>query len=390
MNLFDDDMRRDPYRVYEQLRGSSPVFHVAPADLYMLFDYASVKRALHDNEVFSSAVGASRGHSFEWLMFMDPPRHTKLRAIINRAFTSRSIAALEPRIRELATALVDDVVARGDVDIEAHLAAPLPMMVIAELLGLPLSDWRKLVGWSQTIMNLAATIMGPASESAVASAEFLRADGEMREYLGALVAARRAKPEEDLITRLVTAEVDGQHLSEDELVRFFELLLAAGTETTTNLIDNAIICLVDHPDQWARLMAEPALVPSVIEEVLRFRAPAQAMFRATKQAVELHGVTIPAGKMVVPILGAANRDPAVFSEPSRFDITRDPNPHLAFGHGIHFCLGAPLSRLEAKVALEELVPRIREIRYAENGPWQPRKPFHVHGPAALPIRLITR
>ncbi|HUS27262.1 MAG TPA: cytochrome P450 [Kofleriaceae bacterium] len=389
MNFFDDTMRRDPYRVYEQLRASSPAFHFAPADLYFLFDYASVKRALHDSAVFSSAVGASRGNSFEWLMFMDPPRHTKLRAIINRAFTSRSIAALEPRIRELAVALVDEVVARGEVDLEEKLAAPLPMMVIAELLGLPLGDWPKLIGWSRAIMNLAATIMGPAHESAAASADFLRADGEMQAYLGELVTARRAKPVDDLLTRLVTAEIDGEHLSQLELVRFFELLLAAGTETTTNLIDNAIICLVENPDQMARLQSNVTLVPSAIEEVLRYRSPAQAIFRATKQSVELHGVTIPAGKMVLPMLGAANRDPAVFPEAARFDIGRDPNPHIAFGHGIHFCLGAPLSRLEARVALEELLPRIRTIELASTQ-WTPRAPFHVHGPASLPVRIAAR
>jgi cytochrome P450 len=390
MNLFDDEMRRDPYPVYERLRATSPVFHVAPADVWMLFDHASVKRALHDHEVFSSAVGASRGLSFEWLMFMDPPRHTKLRAIINRAFTSRAIAALEPRVRQLAKGLVDDVVARGDVDVEATLAAPLPMMVIAELLGLPLGDWPRLVGWSQAIMSLAATIIGSANEGARASAAFLQADGEMRAYLGELIAARRAMPADDLLTRLVTAEVDGEQLSEQELVRFFELLLAAGTETTTNLIDNAIVCFIDHPAELARVLAEPARVPAALEEVLRFRSPGQAMFRATKTEVELHGVTIPAGRMVLPIIGAANRDPAVFAQPERFDVARDPNPHVAFGHGIHYCLGAPLSRLEARVVLEELLPRIRGIEYTQGAQWTPRKPFHVHGPASLPVRLIAR
>jgi cytochrome P450 len=389
MNLFDDAMRRDPYPVYERLRVTSPVFHVAAADLWMLFDHASVKRALHDHEAFSSAVGASRGLSFEWLMFMDPPRHTKLRAIINRAFTSRSIAALEPRIRELAAGLVDEVVGLGEVDIEAKLATPLPMMVIAELLGLPLRDWPRLVGWSQAIMNLAATIMGSAEGAAASSAAFLRADHEMSEYLGELVAARRSHPLDDLLTRLVTAEVDGERLGDGELLRFFELLLAAGTETTTNLIDNAIVCLADHPDQLARILTEPAFVEPAVEEVLRFRSPGQAMFRATRQAVELHGVTIPAGKMVLPMIGAANRDPEVFPDPARFDIARDPNPHLAFGHGIHFCLGAPLSRLEARVALGELLPRIRRLELVSKD-WQPRAPFHVHGPASLPVRLVAR
>ena len=166
-----------------------------------------------------------------------------------------------------------------------------------------------------------------------------------------------------------------------------QLLLAAGAETTTNLIDNTLICLVDHPDQYAHLRDEPALLPSALEEVLRFRSPGQAMFRATRCDVELGGATIPAGKMVLAMLGAANRDPRVFREPARFDIARDPNAHLAFGHGIHFCLGAALSRLEARVALEELLPRIRGLAYASDAPWEPRQAFHVHGPASLPMRL---
>ncbi|HEU0035908.1 MAG TPA: cytochrome P450 [Kofleriaceae bacterium] len=387
MSLFDDNMRRDPYPVYERMRAASPVFHFAPADLWFLFDHTSVKRALHDHEAFSSAVGGTRGVAFEWLMFMDPPRHTKLRAIINRAFTSRSIAALEPRVRELAVPLVEAIVGRGDVDVEAELAAPLPMMVIAELLGLPAQDWRKLVGWSQAIMNLAVTILGPAGEAELASAAFYEADGEMSAYLAELVEERRARPQDDLLTRLVTAEVDGERLAELELVRFFELLLAAGSETTTNLIDNAIVCLIDHPEALASARGDVALVPSLIEEVLRFRAPAQAVFRATRTAVELHGVTIPAGKMVLPVIGSANRDAAVFRDADRFDVTREPNAHVAFGHGIHYCLGAPLSRLEARVVFEELLPRVRAIEYARDRSWTPRRAFHVHGPASLHVAV---
>ncbi|HEY5944813.1 MAG TPA: cytochrome P450, partial [Kofleriaceae bacterium] len=192
---------------------------------------------------------------------------------------------------------------------------------------------------------------------------------------------------DDLLTRLVEAEVDGEHLGELELLRFFQLLLAAGAETTTNLIDNALICLCDHPEQFEKLRATPALVPAMLEEVLRFRSPAQAMFRATKRDVELHGRTIPAGKMVLALIGSANRDARQFTDANRFDISRDPNPHLAFGHGIHYCLGAALSRLEARVVFEELLPRLSTIAYANAAPWPPRKPFHVHGPASLMMKL---
>jgi cytochrome P450 len=386
MTLFNDDMRRNPYPMYEQLRAASPM-HIAAQDLWLVLDYDGVKRALHDPESFSSSVGGTRGNSFEWLLFMDPPRHTKLRAIISRAFTPRSIAALEPRIRELARGLIEPVLAKDVVDVEAELAAPLPIMVIAEMLGLPTADWKRVEGWADAIMGLADTIMGTPAAADAASAEFARANAEMQEYLVALVAARVGKPTDDLISRLVHAEVDGEHLSDLELLRFFQLLLAAGAETTTNLIDNTLVCLADHPEQWAKLRANPALLPSALEEVLRFRSPAQAMFRATTREVELGGKTIPAGKMVLALIGAANRDPKQFVDAARFDITREPNPHVAFGHGIHFCLGAALSRLEARVAFEELLPRITNIAYASDAPWSPRKPFHVHGPASLPMRL---
>jgi cytochrome P450 len=374
--MFDDQMRRDPYRFYDQLRATSPVFHFAPADLYMLLDYASVKRAFSDHETFSSAVGPSRGNSFEWLLFIDPPRHTKLRAIVNRAFTSRSIAALEPRIRELSRRLLDEM--PSEVDFEAAVAGKLPILVIADMLGLPEEDWPHLVEWSHTIMNLADTIMGPPAAAEAATSAFRKADEEMRAYLASV------EPR-GLLAALISAEVDGERLSSEELARFFQLLLAAGTETTTNLIDNALISLVDHPAELARLLANHALIPSMLEETLRYRSPAQALFRTPKVPVELHGVTIPAGKMVILLAGSANRDPAVFENASTFDITRDPNPHIAFGHGIHFCMGAPLSRLEARVVFEELLPRVKSIEYASQDPWSPRKPFHVHGPASLPL-----
>jgi cytochrome P450 len=378
MSLFDDNMRRDPYRFYDQMRSSSPVLHFAPADLWLVLDYASVKRVLSDTGVFSSAVGASRGHGFEWLLFMDPPRHTKLRGIVNRAFTSRSIAGLEPRIRELARRLLDDM--PEEVDFEAAVAGKLPILVIADMLGLPERDWPRLVGWSHAIMNLADTIMG---DGTAASEVFSAADAEMRAYLSDV------EPR-GLLSALMTAEVDGERLSQAELVRFFQLLLAAGTETTTNLIDNALVSLLDHPSELARLLADHALIPAMLEETLRYRSPAQAMFRATRAEVELHGVTIPPGKMLLAMLGSANRDPAVFASASTFDIGRDPNPHLAFGHGIHFCLGAPLSRLEARVVFEELLPRVTSIEYASRDPWRPRQPFHVHGPASLPLVIRQR
>jgi len=387
MNFLSDEMRRNPYPVYDQMRSMSPVLHVPGPDLWMLFDYESVKRALHDHDAFSSNAAPTRGVNFEWLLFMDPPRHTKLRALIMRAFTPSSVANLEPRIRMLSRELLDHVIERGEVDLAADYAAPLPMMVIAEMIGMPVAHWRRLTRWSEAIMNLASTIMGDEEAARTASAEFEAANAEMQNYLNDLIRGRRTDPKDDLLTRLATTEVDGECLTNQEILRFVQLLLAAGTETTTNLINNAVLCLTENPEQLARLRAEPERVPAAIEEVLRYRSPGQAMFRATKRDVEMHGQVIPAGKFVLALVGAANRDPRQFHDPGRFNIMRDPNPHIAFGHGIHFCVGAPLSRLEGRIAVADLLQRLNGLARASDEPWQPRKAFHVHGPTHLPMRF---
>jgi cytochrome P450 len=384
MDLFSVLTRRDPYPLYDQLRLSSPVLHIPGPDLWVVFGYDAVRRVLSDHEAFSSDVAPSRGITFQWLMFMDPPRHTKLRAIISRAFTPRSIAGLESRIRALARELIHRVIDRDEIDLVADLATPLPMMVIADMLGLPLADWRTLAGWSEAIVNLGNTVAGGDADRA--SAVFLRADADMAEYFARAMAARRARPADDLISRLAAAEIGGEHLDDHEITRFCQLLLAAGTETTTNLIDNAVVCFAEHPDQLARIRAEPALLAPALEEVLRYRTPVQAMFRATARETELDGTRIPAGKFVIAMIGSANRDPRRFAEPARFDIARDPKPHIAFGHGIHFCLGAPLSRLEASIALGELLTLIESFELVSPD-WPPRNSFTVLGPAALPLRF---
>jgi cytochrome P450 len=261
---------------------------------------------------------------------------------------------------------------------------PLPMMVIAEMLGIPVADREQLRRWSDVILDLSLDLAG-GEEAARASSAYVATTAEMSVYLTALLAQRRATPRDVLLTRLVEAEVDGERLSDQEILGFFQLLLVAGTETTTNLINNAILCFIDHPDQLARLRGAPELLPAAIEEVLRYRSPVQAMFRTARHDIELRGQVIPAGKLVLPMIGSANRDPAHFRDPDRFDIARDPNPHLAFGHGIHFSRGAPLSRLEAHIALADLLQRAHDIELAGDQPWAPRTALHVPGPARLPI-----
>jgi cytochrome P450 len=365
MDLFSESTRRDPYPVYERLRAAGPVLHLPGPDLWVALSYDAVKRVLHDQAAFSSNVGPTRGIAFEWLLFTDPPRHTELRALISRAFTPRSIAGLEPRIGELSRQLLDG--AGDDFDLVAGYASPLPMMVIAEMLGLPADDWPMFARWSEAIINLGNTIAGTGAEEA--SRAFAVADREMTDYLA------------DRAGTALMARLSAAGLAPAEVVRFCQLLIAAGTETTTNLISNAMLCIADHPETRDR-------IPETIEEVLRHRTPVQAMFRATRGAVELAGVRIPPGRMVIACIGAANRDPAVFADPDRFDLARDPNPHLAFGHGIHFCLGAPLSRLEARIALTDLLARFPHFELDRD--WKPRGSFHVHGPAALAIRSRSR
>jgi cytochrome P450 len=382
LDLFSDDARRNPYPFYEQLRSATPVVVEPVSGRWMVFDYAGVKRVLAEHGEFSSRYGP------DWMSFADPPRHTKLRALISQAFTPRSIANLEPRIGELSRELLDRVIERGEMDMAADFAIPLPMMVIAEMLGIPVADRPKFRQWNNVMVEMSYTIGRPGgAESNSAVAAFMAVHGEMSQYTAVMVAQRRESPKDDLFTRLAFAEVDGERLTPQEIVGFFQLLLLAGSETTTNLLNCAILCLIENPEQLTRLRAAPELLPSAIEEVLRYRSPLQWMYRMPTRDVEIHGQVIPAGKLTLAMIGSANHDPKVFDDPGRFDIARDPNPHIAFGHGVHFCLGAPLARLEARVALTELLGRLEWFERASDEPWEPRPGLHVHGPTRLPIRF---
>jgi cytochrome P450 len=399
LNLFSDEARRDPYPLYDQVRAACPVLHEPHSDMWMVFDYESVKRLLSDQDAFSSDIMATASRPTpRWLVFMDPPRHTKLRGIINRAFTPKSVAALEPRIRQLSRQLLDAAVRRaadngGQIDLAAEYSVPLPMMVIAEMIGIPSDDWPRFTRWSDAILKLSYTIRGLGEDGAMpqgsdaAAAEYRAMEEEVGDYLPQLIARRQGDPAGDLLTRLVEAEVDGDRLSPRDLLSFFQLLLVGGQETTTNLINNALLSLLENPNQLARLRAEPDLMPSTIEESLRYRSPFQFVFRATRQQVSMAGSTIPVGRILLAMIGSANRDPKQFAEPARFDIARHPNPHLAFGHGMHFCLGAPLSRLEASIALSDVLAAGPGLRLASAEPWQPRKALHVHGPTKLPVKF---
>ncbi len=384
IDIFSDEARRNPYPLYDQIRTASPVLRDPTTGLWILLDYESVSRALTDHETFSSKHGP-----VEWMIFLDPPRHSKLRGLISQAFTPRSVANLEPRIQELSSQLLESAMARGEMDVAADFSVPLPMAVIAEMLGIPIADRPRFTKWNDAILRMSYTVTAGAALEDVVN-DFRSATAEMNEYLTGVLAERRVSPRDDLLTRLVHAELDGERLTQQEILGFFQLLLLAGSETTTNLVNNAILCFTEHPDQLARLRAAPELLPSAIEEVLRYRAPLQWMYRVPTRPVEIGGQTIPAGKVVLAIIGSANRDPKQFPDPNRFDIARNPNPHIAFGHGIHFCLGAALARLEGRVALGEFLKRMANFELATKEPWEPRKGLHVHGPVRLPIRFEGR
>ncbi|HET7234679.1 MAG TPA: cytochrome P450 [Longimicrobium sp.] len=386
ISLFSSETRRNPYPLYDQLRGRSPVFREPHTGHWMLFDYPSVKRALNDHQAFSSAVAPGATRTSRWLIFADPPRHTRMRGLIMRAFTPRAVASLEPRIRDLSRGLLDRAIERGcEMDLVADYAVPLPLLVISEMLGAPAADYPSFRRWTDSMVAMAHAVAGDGdAERAVAG--FIATHSEMSAYLPALLAERRRAPCDDLLTRLLEVEMDGERLGEDEILAFFQLLLLAGHETTANLISNAVIALAESPDQHARLRADRSLLPTAVEEVLRYRSPVQTVFRRTLVNVELHGETIPAGELVLAWMGSANHDPAHFQAPERFDVGRDPNPHVAFGHGIHFCVGAPLARLEGRVALGDILDRWARFELAGTAPWEPREGFHVHGPTHLPVR----
>jgi cytochrome P450 len=390
MNFFSEEFRRNPYPVYAQMREAAPVLREPNSGIWMLLDYESVRRALNDTEVFSSHISATAGHPTpKWMIFEDAPKHTRLRGLITSAFTPRIVSNLEPRIRELTTGFINKVIERGEMDLASDLTVPLPMMVVADMIGIPAEDWPRFNRWSELTLELSYTIRGisPAEEAAKAGEGYRQVMVEMSEYLPELSEARRREPKDDLLTRMVQAELNGERLSPEEILGFVHLLIVGGQETTTNLVNNAILSLLENPEQLAKLERNPELLGSAIEETLRYRSPLQWIFRANRREVTLQGATIPAGQLLITVLGSANRDGKQFRDAEKFDIKRDPNPHVAFGHGLHFCIGAALSRLEARVVLTEILSRLKNMSLASNTPWQPRKGLHVHGPTHLPIRF---
>ena len=358
-----------------------------------VFGHPEASTVLSDPAVFSSDLTVLRPAQDDLALFqrgnfvqMDPPQHRKLRTLVSQAFTPRVVADLEPRIAELTTQLLDEVDERFDL-IDA-LAYPLPVIVIAEMLGVPASDRPLFRRWADVLFSQDVDpdqSLRSASEQAVtAVAPTMR---EMNAYFLDHIRSRRAGPGRDLTSKLVQAEVDGERLADEEIIGFVGLLLLAGHVTTTATLGNSVVCFQDAPDAAAQVRADPGLLPAAIEEVLRVRTPFPRLARMTTADAELAGVTIPAGQVVIPWLTAANRDERVFAEPHRFDVHRRPNPHLSFGHGIHFCLGAPLARLEARVALRLLLERYRDVEVAADEAVEQRNPWTMVAVSRLPLEV---
>ena len=377
-NPFLPSYQANPYPAYAALRAEDPVHFSAAIQAWVLTAYEDCERVLRDVETFSSSSYTASGQLATALqqqrrefplgeaptvLNSDPPVHTRLRTLLNRAFTPRAIEGLRAHIEEIAASLLAGADrAGGRFDAVTGFAQPLPIIVIAELLGVPPGDRDQLKEWSTAIANTTNVLN---TEGALAAAR--QATVELIAYMDEVVAQRRTAPGADIMTALVQAEEGGDRLSHDELLAFSILLLLAGHETTTNLIGNGLLALTEHPEQAARLRADPDLLPSAVEEFLRYDSSVQGAVRFARQTAEVGGRTIEQGSTLLLLVGAANRDPAQFPDPDALDVARSPNRHLAFGRGIHFCLGAPLARLEGDVAFGALLERFPELRVAEGG-----------------------
>jgi cytochrome P450 len=363
-DLADPSILPDPYPLLAGLREASPFAEMDGA-FVVAGRHADISAALrHPNassERNKSLLSAAslRQRDRPSFLSLDPPDHTRLRRLVSKAFTPRMIARLEPRIRSVTGELLGAAAAAGQLEVVSQLAYPLPVRIISEMLGVPTDDHPRFAGWSARLAQSLQPGFGLSEDVAMSRAQAAQAaSDEFAEYFRGLIAARRASPADDLLTGLVHAEDDGEMLTEDELIATCVLLLVAGHETTVGLISNAILALLRNPDQLALLREQPALAAGAVEETLRYDAPVQMTARVARGGMQVGDVTAPDGALILLLLAAAGRDPDVYPEPDRYDLRRGAANHLAFAAGPHFCLGAPLARLEAAVAVQAFATRL--------------------------------
>ncbi|MFD1953107.1 cytochrome P450 [Paenibacillus thailandensis] len=381
------DLRLNPYPWYGEMLKHSPVAYNEQYGAYMVFRYDDVRSVFQDYKTFSSALydGLSEELTFDsQIQALDHPRHTQLRALATHAFTPKAVADLEPRIRTIAGSLIDAMLTGQDIDFVKQFAVPFPVTVIAEMLGVPEKDFERFKHWSDIIVEISERLLTGQTEELP---EHIAAYRDLKQYFQSLIHQRRTEPQNDLISRLAAAEADGEKLTDLEASNFCSLLLVTGNETTTNLLANLIRTFAEHPEQWKLLQRNRDLIPQAVEEVLRFRTPVQLMFRLVTKETEISGTKLSPGDRVAVFLGAANRDPAKFERPDVFDITRPSGPHLTFGHGIHFCLGAPLARLETSIALQVLLDRIEAFEIPAAEALEPLTSFNLLGLRKLPLAI---
>jgi cytochrome P450 len=374
----------DPYPAYRELRATSPVCWNDVTNFWALLKYEDIRYVSSNPALFSSAKGITipdpglpnpvqEGN----LIFSDPPRHRQMRKLVNSGFTRRQVAVLEPKIREIVAGILDGIEPDSVHEFAEEIAAPLPTRMIAELIGAPPDDWEQFRVWSDAATGNA----DPEIEL-----DSLVAMGQLFEYFQKLIAARRAEPRDDLLSVLAEAEIDGHRLDDEDLLNFAFLLLVAGNETTRNLIALGTLALIAHPDQCRLLVDDPALIPGAVEEMLRWNSPVVHMARTATTDVEIRGQLIRAGDVVVMLYQSANRDDEIFGPDSEeFKVTRNPNPHIAFGCGEHSCVGAQLARLEATVLFEELLHRFPKLELV--GEVDRMRATMVPGVKRMPVRL---
>jgi cytochrome P450 len=396
-NPLAPEFQANPYPFYDMLRSNMPVFYLPDWNMWFLTRYednvAALKDARFGREITRVLTREQLGWTEDppeallplyevqgaWMLDRDPPDHTRLRTLVHKGFTPRMIERLRQRAEAITDELIDKAEANGGMDLIDEFALVLPVTLIAEMLGVPAEDHAVLHEWSTGIAHTLelSQPMEVYTRGAEVTVEFSA-------YIRKMIAQRRKNPQEDLISALVAAEAEGDKLSEDEMVAMCILLLFAGHETTVNLIGNGTLALLRNPDQWQKLKEDPGLLKTAVEELLRYDSPVQMTARWVMQDCEFAGEQMKAGQQVATLIGAANHDPAKFANPAQLDITRDPNPHFAFGSGIHFCLGAPLARMEGQIAFAALARRLPNLRLmTDNPPY--RNTYVLRGLASLPV-----